>query len=77
MWRPTWLPLTEEGEDRATASKYGGLPWLSRGESWPSCGHCRRAMHLLIQINLRELPADVGGLPPKNWSSRNGSLRVE
>src|SRR5579871_39424 len=62
LWRPTWLPLTEEGEDRETASKYGGLPWLSRGESWPSCGHCHRAMHLFFQINLRELPADAGGL---------------
>jgi hypothetical protein len=59
--RPTWLPLTEKGEDRATASKYGGIPWLSQGESWPACGHCHRAMHLFIQINLRELPPDVGG----------------
>jgi hypothetical protein len=60
--RPTWLPVTEEGEDRAKASKYGGLPWLSRDESWPPCGHYHRAMHLFFQINLRELPADVGGV---------------
>ena len=59
--RPTWLPLTGQGEDRPTASRYGGIPWLSRGESWPPCGHCHRAMHLFLQINLEESPADVGG----------------
>jgi hypothetical protein len=59
--RPIWLPLTQQGEDRAATSKYGGIPWLSQSESWPACNHCHRAMHLFLQINLQEPPADVGG----------------
>jgi hypothetical protein len=60
LQRPTWLPLTKKGDDRTTASKYGGIPWLSQGESWPACNHCHRAMHLFLQINLQELPVDLG-----------------
>ena len=59
--RHAWLPLCEEGDGPAIASKFAGTPWLARGERWPSCGSCRRPMDLFLQLNLSELPQELDG----------------
>jgi hypothetical protein len=72
--RSTWRPLethpfnwrglfrrTEKAESNETASRYGGLPWLTAGEPWPLCRSCNRTMHLFIQLNLQTLPTEIEG----------------
>lgn len=58
--RKAWTPVTSEGDGSITSCKFSGMPWLSAEESWPTCRHCRRPMPLLLQLNLAELPNEVG-----------------
>jgi len=58
--RPAWRPITTHGDDIPTASKYGGLPWLQEGEVWPCCNVCQRPRYVFLQLNLQELPAELG-----------------
>jgi hypothetical protein len=61
-WKRTaWLPNTEASDGPATASKFCGTPWLVDGESWPACPRCKKPMALFLQLNLGELPGELGG----------------
>ncbi|MBI5533195.1 MAG: right-handed parallel beta-helix repeat-containing protein [Deltaproteobacteria bacterium] len=54
--RRAWLPEVEEGDGPLTASKFGGRPWLSGSEKWPACGHCKKPMPLVVQLEIAKLP---------------------
>jgi hypothetical protein len=74
--RPTWLPLTTTGEVRATASKYDGIPWLSRVESWPSCGRCHRAIVDRLALSRSEALKELTGSCMRSLAGRLHSLKV-
>jgi hypothetical protein len=57
--RPAWTPVLKRGDGPVTCSKYGGLPWLARGESWPECTSCGRPLSLFLQLDLDALPAEL------------------
>ena len=59
--RAAWFPLVEEKDGSALDSKFGGAPWLDRGEQWPTCQHCGQPMPLFVQLNLDNLPEALGG----------------
>jgi uncharacterized protein YwqG len=59
--RPAWKPEVEEGVGPAAASKFGGAPWIGPGADRPECGHCRRPLALLLQLDLDDLPEGIGG----------------
>jgi uncharacterized protein YwqG len=42
-------------------SRFGGLPWLRPGESWPRCGRCASPMTFFLQLDLARLPAELEG----------------
>ncbi|WP_309892740.1 DUF1963 domain-containing protein [Archangium sp.] len=54
--RIAWLPQVKSGPGRAAGSRFGGLPWLPRGESHPACDNCDRPLRLLLQLELQSLP---------------------
>ncbi|GAK53528.1 hypothetical protein U14_04793 [Candidatus Moduliflexus flocculans] len=56
-----WMPVVEANAGLPTASKFGGIPWLQPGESWPTCQHCGQPMPLFLQLNLAELPEALRG----------------
>jgi uncharacterized protein YwqG len=60
--RPTWRPVTRNGDGSLTASKFAGTPWLAADEAWPACQACGRPMQLFLQLNLdTDLPEpDLG-----------------
>jgi predicted DNA-binding WGR domain protein/uncharacterized protein YwqG len=58
--RLMFIPDVQDGDLGLTASKFGGTAWLAEGESWPHCGGCRRPMQLFLQLNLDQLPAELG-----------------
>lgn len=58
--RPAWKPVTEEGDGPPSASKFGGLPLLAAGESWPTCGGCAEPLELFLQLDLDALPEELG-----------------
>lgn len=58
--RKAWRPKADFGRGTACDSRYGGVPWLAQGESWPACQHCRRPLQLLLQLNLAHLPEPEG-----------------
>jgi uncharacterized protein YwqG len=58
--RRAWLPRTEAGPTSLDGSKFGGLPLLAAGETWPECGNCRKPMQLFLQLDGGALPADAG-----------------
>lgn len=52
-WAPRLVPF--EG-DSHRGSRYGGLPSLRAGESWPRCQACQTRMQLVVQIECQHLP---------------------
>jgi uncharacterized protein YwqG len=59
--RPCWFPVVETGDGDLTSSKFGGIPYLEADEAWPTCRACQRPLELFVQLNLAELPAELGG----------------
>lgn len=57
--RPACKPIVSEGDSNLRTSKFGGKPWLSAGEQWPSCPNCGNPMRFFFQLNLQELPAEL------------------
>ena len=55
--RSAWKPIIREGDGDLRTSKFGGKPWLSAGEHWPSCPNCGNPMRFFFQLNLQEIPA--------------------
>jgi uncharacterized protein YwqG len=58
--RPAWKPIVEEGDGPATVSKFCGTPWIGPDASWPECGHCKKPLPLFLQIDLGDLPEELG-----------------
>lgn len=58
--RPAWKPVVEAGDGAATASKFCGTPWTGPDAPWPNCGHCRRPLQPFLQLDLGDLPAELG-----------------
>ena len=58
--RKAWRPLVEAGDGAPLNSKFAGTPWLAADEEWPCCQNCGKAMPLFLQLNLAELPVDIG-----------------
>lgn len=60
--RKAWLPKTRDGDGGVSSSKFSGIAHIPQGQSWPSCGNCRKPMQLFVQVNSDELPDDASGL---------------
>lgn len=39
-----------------TASRFGGIPYLSKDEDWPICGNCHQPMSFGAQLNFEQFP---------------------
>ncbi len=59
--RPAWKPVVEDGDGPATASKFCGTPWTGPEAPWPDCGNCQRPLQLFLQLDLGDLPEELGG----------------
>ena len=58
--RPAWKPAVENGDGPQTVSKFSGMPWISAEDDWPGCGRCGQLLQLFLQLNLDELPKELG-----------------
>jgi uncharacterized protein YwqG len=58
--RPAWKPIVEEGDASATGSKFCGTPWIGPDAPWPECGLCKKPLQLLVQLDLGDLPEELG-----------------
>ena len=59
--RPAWKPTVVEGDDLATASTSCGIPWIGPDAPWPDCGHCKQPLSPFLQLDLDDLPEELGG----------------
>lgn len=58
--RKAWIPVASDGDGDIRASKFAGAAWLSQSEQWPRCQNCSQPMELFLQLNLDELPEQIG-----------------
>jgi uncharacterized protein YwqG len=58
--RPAWKPVVEDGDGPATVSKFCGTPWIGPDAPWPQCGHCKEPLQLFLQLDLGDLPQELG-----------------
>ena len=58
--RPAWKPVVEAGDGPATAPKFCGTPWIGPDAPWPNCGHCHQPLQPFLQLDLGDLPAELG-----------------
>lgn len=58
--RPAWKPVVEDGDYPPTASKFCGTPWIGPDAPWPDCGSCKKPLQLFLQLDLADLPAELG-----------------
>jgi uncharacterized protein YwqG len=58
--RPAWKPVVENGDGPPTVSKFSGMPWIGADDPWPNCGHCSQPLQLFLQLNLDDLPSELG-----------------
>jgi uncharacterized protein YwqG len=58
--RPAWKPVVEPGDGPPTAAKFCGTPWTGPDAPWPDCGHCRQPLQPFLQLDLADLPAELG-----------------
>jgi uncharacterized protein YwqG len=58
--RPAWKPVVEDMDGPATASKFSGTPWIGPDALWPECGHCKMPLQLFLQLDLGDLPEELG-----------------
>jgi uncharacterized protein YwqG len=58
--RPAWKPVVENGGGPVTGSKFCGTPWIGKDVPWPDCGHCHKPLRLFLQLDLGDLPAELG-----------------
>lgn len=59
--RTAWKPVTSDVDGSVSASKFSGRPWLAAEESWPECQNCGSPMQFFLQLNLDDLPEQIGG----------------
>jgi uncharacterized protein YwqG len=58
--RTAWKPVTKLGDGPAKSHKFSGVPWLAADEDWPLCPNCKQPMQLFVQVNLADLPEELG-----------------
>jgi uncharacterized protein YwqG len=58
--RAAWKPIVEEGDGPAKVSKFCGTPWIGLDAPWPECGLCRNPLPLFLQLDLGDLPDELG-----------------
>lgn len=58
--RPAWRPLAQDGDGPPTAPKFCGTPWIGSDVAWPECGHCKKPLPLFLQLDLADLPEELG-----------------
>lgn len=54
--RTAWKPQVTDGDASPKDSKFSGIAWLAKDESWPVCQNCGQPMPLFLQLNLERLP---------------------
>jgi predicted DNA-binding WGR domain protein len=54
-----YVPRVVEGDDTKDASKFGGTPWLPRGEAWPICGGCDQPLRFVMQLAHADVPEEA------------------
>lgn len=59
--RQAYSPECVSGNYSPTDSKFSGIPWLAKGEAWPTCKHCEQPMQLFLQLDLNNLPPQYAG----------------
>jgi hypothetical protein len=57
---PAWKPIVVEGDGSATASKFCSIPWIGPDAPWPECGNCNHPLSLFLQLDLGNLPEELG-----------------
>jgi uncharacterized protein YwqG len=57
---PAWKPVVENGDSGPTASKFCGTPWVGPDAPWPDCGLCHQPLTLFLQLDLAEIPEELG-----------------
>ncbi len=59
-----WKPSVKAGDGSLTDSKFGGMPFIVKGEKWPICSKCKNPLQFFMQLNLetisKELKNDFG-----------------
>ena len=65
--RKAFVPQTTDGDGALEASKFSGIPWISKDEKWPTCGYCGNPMQLVLQLNLAQCPHKFSGWPEKGF----------
>lgn len=58
--RVCYTPSVMDGSGNATSSHFCGNAALIVGEAWPTCGCCKQAMELFVQLPSSRLPPDCG-----------------
>lgn len=58
--RPAWKPVVQDGDGPPTAPKFCGAPWIGSNAPWPKCGQCKQPMQLFLQLDLGNLPKELG-----------------
>jgi uncharacterized protein YwqG len=58
--RPAWKPVVEDGDGPVTGSKFSGMPWIGADSPWPECGACGTPLQLFLQLDLGDLPEELG-----------------
>ena len=59
-YRTAWKPVVANGQGAPAESRFGGLPGMLEGESWPACGGCDKPMAFFVQVNLADAPGGFG-----------------
>lgn len=57
---PAWKPIIEDGDSASTASKFCGTPWIGPDIPLPKCGYCKKPLQLFLQLDLGDLPEELG-----------------
>jgi ankyrin repeat protein len=55
--RKAWVPRLDGEVGEGDLSRFGGLPWLRAGETWPACGDCDAMLTFFVQVDLGRVPA--------------------
>lgn len=58
--RAAFDPVTTAEDPASPVSKFGGHPWLPKGDAWPACPGCAEPMAFFVQLDVASLPAQAG-----------------
>jgi uncharacterized protein YwqG len=60
LQRKVWIPIVENKSSEITKSKFSGIPYVQKDEEFPKCKICKISLELFVQLNLQELPKELG-----------------